>query len=134
MARGTTLLAGVAVATMALGGAVTSGAQGKSTNDGVYTAAQAAAGKELFGKACESCHNPGKFAGTEFKRAYEGKALSELDAGMSEMPMDDPGSLKPEDVAALIAYFLDMNKYPAGQAALSGAPENLKTIMVSPRP
>lgn len=126
------VMAGVSLAS--LGGVVVARAQGKSTNDGVYTAAQAATGKELFHTACESCHNPGKFAGTEFKRAYEGKALSELDAGMSEMPMDNPGSLKPEDVATLIAYFLEMNKYPAGQTALSGAPDALKAIMVAPRP
>ena len=73
-------------------------------------------------------------AGAEFARAYGSKALSEIDAGMSEMPMDNPGSLKREDVASLIAYFLEMNKYPAGQKALSGEADALKAIMVAPRP
>lgn len=109
-------------------------AQSPTTNDGIYTAAQAAKGKQLFGQVCESCHNPGKFAGAEFARAYGSKALSEIDAGMSEMPMDNPGSLQREDVAALIAYFLEMNKYPAGQKALSGEADALKAIMVAPRP
>jgi mono/diheme cytochrome c family protein len=116
MARTAILLAGMlAVASMGL---VAVRAQGPTTNDGIYTAAQAAKGKALFGQACESCHNPGKFAG----------------AGMSEMPMDNPGSLKREDVASLIAYFLEMNKYPAGQKALSGEADALKAIMVAPRP
>jgi mono/diheme cytochrome c family protein len=132
MARTAKVLAWVlAVASI---GVVAVRAQGPTTNDGVYTAAQAAKGKALYGQACESCHNPGKFAGAEFARAYGSKPLSEIDAGMSEMPMDNPGSLEREDIAALIAYFLEMNKYPAGQKALSGEADALKTIMVAPRP
>jgi mono/diheme cytochrome c family protein len=132
MARTAILLAGaLAVASM---GVVMVGAQGATTNDGIYTAAQAARGKELYGQVCESCHNPGKFAGAEFTRAYGSKPLSEIDAAMSEMPMDNPGSLKREDVASLIAYFLEMNKYPAGQTTLSGEADALKAIMVAPRP
>jgi S-disulfanyl-L-cysteine oxidoreductase SoxD len=132
MARTAILLAGaLAVASM---GVVAVRAQGPTTNDGIYTAAQAAKGKELYGQVCESCHNPGKFAGAEFNRAYGSKPLSEIDAGMSEMPMDNPGSLKREDVASLIAYFLEMNKYPAGQKVLSGEADALKAIMVAPRP
>ncbi len=132
MARTAILLAGaLAVASM---GVVVVRAQGATTNDGIYTAAQAAKGKELYGQVCESCHNPGKFAGAEFNRAYGSKPLSEIDAAMSEMPMDNPGSLKREDVASLIAYFLEMNKYPAGQKALSGEADALKAIMVAPRP
>ena len=119
---------------MASMGVVAARTQGATTNDGIYTAAQAAKGKELYGQVCESCHNPGKFAGAEFARAYGSKALSEIDAGMSEMPMDNPGSLKREDVAALIAYFLEMNKYPAGEKTLSGEADALKAIMVAPRP
>ncbi|MCC6988573.1 MAG: hypothetical protein IT181_06225 [Acidobacteria bacterium] len=53
---------------------------------------------------------------------------------MAEMPQDNPGSLTEENVASLIAYFLQMNKYPAGQTPLSAAPAALKSIMVSPRP
>ena len=132
MARTAILLAGaLAVASM---GVVVVRAQGATTNAGISPAAQAAKGKELYGQVCESCHNPGKFAGAEFNRAYGSKPLSEIDAGMSEMPMDNPGSLKREDVASLIAYFLEMNKYPAGQTALSGEADALKAIMVAPRP
>lgn len=105
--------------------------QGATTNDGVYTAAQAASGKELYGQVCESCHQPSKFSGSEFSRAYGEKPLSEIDAALSSMPMDNPGSLKPAEVAQLIAYFLSMNKYPAGDKELSGEPDNLKTITVA---
>jgi mono/diheme cytochrome c family protein len=133
MARMALLLAG-ALAVASVGGVVAARAQGATTNDGVYTAEQAAKGKELYGQLCESCHQPGKFAGAEFTRAYGSKPLSEIDAGMSEMPMDNPGILKREDIATLIAFFLEMNKYPAGQKALDGEADALKGIMVAPRP
>jgi S-disulfanyl-L-cysteine oxidoreductase SoxD len=114
-------------------GAAMARLQGKSTAEGVYTTEQAVKGKELYGKVCESCHQPAKFTGAEFTRAYGSKPLSEIDGAMAEMPMDNPGSMSRDDVASLIAYFLSMNKYPAGQAPLSGEADVLKNIMVSPR-
>ncbi len=107
--------------------------QGTTTNDGVYTEAQAAQGKELYTQVCESCHQPAKFVGAEFTRAYVDKPLVEINRSMAEMPQDNPGSLKPDDVAALIAYFLQQNKYPAGKTPLSGDADALDKIMVSPR-
>lgn len=118
---------------MAASGGVPARTQGKSTADGVYSAEQAAKGKEIYGQACESCHQPAKFSGAEFTRAFGNRPLSDIDGAMAEMPMDNPGSLSRDDVAALIAYFLSMNKYPAGPAPLSGELDALKSIMVSPR-
>ena len=115
-------------------GTVAAHAQGASTSDGVYTAAQATKGQALYAQACETCHQPAKFTGAEWTRAYVGRPLAEVNGAMAEMPADNPGSLTPDDVASLIAYFLQMNSYPAGQASLSGAPEALKSIMVAPRP
>ncbi len=115
-------------------GAQTQDAPGGSTSDGVYTVAQAAAGQKLYAQVCETCHQPAKFSGAEFNRAYVGRTLSVIDHAMGEMPLDNPGSLTADDVASLIAYFLQMNKYPAGEKPLSGAPEVLKSIMVAPQP
>jgi mono/diheme cytochrome c family protein len=106
----------------------------KSTADAVYTEAQATKGKELFHEKCESCHNPEMFSGAEWTRAYVGRPLSEVSGAMAEMPMDNPGSLTAEETGALIGYFLSMNKYPAGETALSGELEALKAIMIGPRP
>ena len=50
-------------------------AGGPSTSDGVYTAEQAEAGKTAFAEKCASCHEPGKFTGAEFTRAYVGRPL-----------------------------------------------------------
>ncbi|HUU36305.1 MAG TPA: cytochrome c [Vicinamibacterales bacterium] len=125
----------VAVVTLASwSGSAAARGPGASTNDRVYTAAQAAKGQELYAQVCETCHQPAKFTGAEFTRAFVGRSLSEIDHAMAEMPADNPGSLTSDDVAALIAYFLQMNEYPAGETPLSGEPAALKSIMVSPRP
>jgi S-disulfanyl-L-cysteine oxidoreductase SoxD len=128
MARHVMVLSAV-VTVASWGVSVAARAPGASTNDGVYTAAQAAKGQELYGQVCETCHQP-----AEFTRAYVGRPLSEINHAMAEMPADNPGTLTSDDVAALIAYFLQMNKYPAGQTPLSGAPDALKSILISPRP
>lgn len=133
MARNVIVLAAV-VAVAAWSGSAAARAPGASTNDGVYTAAQAAKGQELYSQACATCHEPAKFTGAEFTRAFVGRPLSDIDRAMAEMPADNPGSLTADDVASLIAYFLQMNKYPAGPTPLSGASAALKGIMVSPRP
>ncbi|MEZ5291181.1 MAG: cytochrome c [Vicinamibacterales bacterium] len=109
-------------------------AQGPTTADGVYTSDQAAKGKALFAEVCLTCHQPAKFTGAEFTRAYVGKPLSEISATMAEMPQDNPGSLTAAEFATLIAYFLEMNEYPAGAAPLDGETSALRRIMVSPRP
>lgn len=133
MARGAMVWAGAIVA-VALGGGVAARTQGASTSDGVFTAAQATKGQELYAHTCESCHQPAKFTGAEWTRAYVGRPLDEVNRAMAEMPADNPGSLSTDDVAALIAYFLEMNNYPVGRTPLSGAPDALKSIMIAPRP
>jgi cytochrome c peroxidase len=138
MGRRIAILAGVfAIASWGAAAAVRAqapAAGGPSTTDGVYTTEQATKGKELFREKCESCHNAEKFSGAEWTRAYVGRPLSEVNASMAEMPMDNPGSLTPDEIGTLIGYFLSLNKYPTGQAALKGDQDTLKGIMVSPRP
>lgn len=137
MTRGLVLVVLVVLAVAAVaawGGVVVVRAQGASTSDGVYTAVQATTGQVLYAQTCENCHQPAKFTGAEWTRAYVGRPLAEVNGAMTEMPADNPGTLTPDDIASLIAYFLQMNNYPAGQAPLSGAPDALKSIMVAPRP
>jgi polar amino acid transport system substrate-binding protein len=42
------------------------------------------------------------------------------------MPEDNPGSLKPQQYADVVAYFLELNGYPEGKAELD--PAAIKTI------
>ncbi len=131
MTRGLVLVVALMAAWGGVGAVRT---QGPSTSDGVYTADQATKGQALYAQTCESCHQPAKFTGAEWTRAYVGRPLAEVDGAMAEMPADNPGTLTPDDIASLIAYFLHMNKYPAGQTPLSSAPDALKSIMVTARP
>ena len=102
-------------------GIVTAAAQAptKSTNDGVYTAAQADRGKKTFGDKCTACHEPSRFSGETFHESWDNKALKEIwDVASGTMPEDNPGSLKQNEYADIIAYFLSLNEYPAGDAEL----------------
>ena len=101
----------------------------KTANDGVYIAAQADRGESLFKEQCASCHAPGDFTSDDFLKKWTGKPLHELFATVSEtMPMDSPGTLKPQQYADLVSYILELNKFPAGQEELKSGAEGLKAI------
>jgi alcohol dehydrogenase (cytochrome c) len=96
---------------------------------GVYTAAQATAGAAIATAQCSTCHganlegNSGPpLAGTEFMSKWSGQTADDLrDIIATQMPFSSPGSLKPDQVLAVLAYILQQNKYPAGDAALTAA-------------
>lgn len=115
IATGTTLA-------LALGGAALHGqAPQKTTNSAVYTVAQAERGKTVFGEKCTTCHEPARFSGTNFLDSWEGKPLKEIwDIASGTMPEDNPGSLKPQEYGDIIAYFLHMTGFPAGETELAG--------------
>jgi mono/diheme cytochrome c family protein len=102
----------------------------KTTNGSVYTAAQAERGKQVFGEKCGACHDPARFTGDAFFDAFDGKALKELwDIASGTMPEDNPGSLKPQEYGDIVAYFLNLNAFPAGEVELpgnAGAMANIK--------
>jgi mono/diheme cytochrome c family protein len=88
--------------------------------DGVYTAAQATAGRDLFASACQSCHTPTVHAGPPFKAKWYGRDLGELFGYLrAEMPKSDPGSLSDEEYVQSIAYLLRINGMPAGNTPLA---------------
>ena len=94
----------------------------KSVNEGVYTAAQADRGAAVFKTSCTACHDTGRFTGDDFLAGWTGKSLHALfDHVSTTMPEDNPGSLKPQQYADVIAYLLKLNEYPTGNTELSGA-------------
>ena len=103
----------------------------KSVKAGVYTAAQADRGQTLFRSKCASCHAPNRFTDDLFYSAFAGKPLWEMfDVISDSMPEDNPGSLKKEEYAEVIAYLLKLNNFPAGQAELPVDKEALSLIMM----
>jgi mono/diheme cytochrome c family protein len=114
-----------------LGAAVIGAAQpSKSVNDGVFTAAQAARGEQIFKGKCGSCHYPGRFTGDDLFKAFAGKPLAELFGVMREsMPEDNPGTLPAQEYGDVVAYFLQLNKFPTGADELVGSDEVMGAIL-----
>ncbi len=98
---------------------------------GVYTKAQAEAGKALYDVECLVCHGPREFTGSLFQRRWFTPPVSGLFAHvMNTMPQDAPGSLSPAEVATLVAYLLELNGQPAGPTPLPVEMEKLAQIRV----
>ena len=120
-------VAGPAFATAAAG----EQAPQKTTNSGVYTAAQAERGQKVFSDKCTACHEPARFSGETFLESWNGKALKELwDVASGTMPEDNPGSLKQQEYGDILAYFLSLNEYPAGDTELAGNAAAMANIKV----
>jgi mono/diheme cytochrome c family protein len=103
--------------------------QERSVKSGVYTATQAGRGEALFRTNCASCHAPNRFTDDLFYMSFAGKPLWEMyDVISDTMPEDNPGSLKPQEYADVMTYFLKLNKFPEGQDELPPTKEVLSTI------
>ena len=105
-------------------------AQEKLASAGVYTAAQADRGMNLYDSQCASCHELSRFKGKDFASAWADKSLADLHTAVKSMPMDNPGSLKPEEYADVLSYFLSINGYPAGETELPSTDDEIKAIKV----
>ena len=94
--------------------------------EGAFTAAQAARGERTFDEVCAGCHDSGEFAGARFRLGWVDRSVGELfDIISTLMPEGDPGSLSPGEYAAVVAYLLQLNGYPAGETPL---PANLSAL------
>jgi mono/diheme cytochrome c family protein len=122
---------GVALA-VTLGATVTSGqTPSKTTNSGVYTAAQAERGKKVFEAKCTACHDTARFTGDTFLDPWVGKPLKDVwDIASGTMPEDNPGSLPQQDYGDIIAYFLQLNSFATGDAELKGDANAMAAIQI----
>ena len=95
------------------------GQSGGSVLDGVFTEAQASRGEATFRRVCSACHDTGEFSGGRFRLTWVGQSAGDLfDTIATLMPEGDPGSLTPAQYAAVVAYLLQVNGYPAGESDL----------------
>src|SRR5690606_30296867 len=92
----------------------------KTTNDGVYTRAQADGAKTQFDKICADCHpftvaakkKPADLPlGDEpFFESWSGRTLSEMITLIAlTMPNDGSATVTDEEAANLVAYILQQN-------------------------
>jgi S-disulfanyl-L-cysteine oxidoreductase SoxD len=112
------------------------GQQGENTrsvHSGVYSAAQADRGVRVFESECSLCHAPAEFAGRIFQLTWNGRDVGTLFSQIrTTMPLDRPGSLPPDQYAAVVAYILRLNGYPAGEQALPVDPKALSRMRIEP--
>jgi mono/diheme cytochrome c family protein len=112
----------------------------KTTEDGIYSAAQATHGKDLYTQQCSACHladltgsgEAPPLVGDAFTSSWDGHSVNELDQSvLNTMPLDNPGSLDPNDALAIVTYIFQVNEFPAGKDALKNDTATLQSITIS---
>jgi quinoprotein glucose dehydrogenase len=130
-----TLVAGAVLGSAALGLAVTLVAQTspRTVRDGVFSAEQAARGAGVFESVCANCHEIAELVGPDaYLDEVDGQPLWEtFDYISTEMPEDDPASLRLEEYAAVLAYLFSVYGLPSGSAELSVERESLEAITIA---
>lgn len=95
--------------------------------DGVYTPQQAERGQTTYREECSKCHGENlaggeagpALTGDEFLHKWIGKTAGDLfEKTRRTMPLEDPGGLSRRQYAAIVAYILKANDFPAGQKEL----------------
>lgn len=105
----------------------------RSIVDRVYSVAQAERGEARFKVSCSSCHTPGSFAGGSFAERWNGQTMAEaFDFVSNAMPENDPGGLKKQEYADVLAFILSVNGYPVGNDELPPDPVELKKLAIVP--
>jgi S-disulfanyl-L-cysteine oxidoreductase SoxD len=122
-------------------GTLVGAAQGsKTAKDGIYTEAQATRGKTAYLASCASCHQEGlqgadlapPLKGDDFLLPWTSKSVQDLfDRVATTMPGDAPGSLPPQVNADIVAYMLQVNRFPAGTEELKADPAALKGMALA---
>ena len=105
--------------------------------DGIYTDQQAGRGETAYREACVSCcgtklesqEEIPPLAGSDFTSRWDAMSVGDLfDEMQISMPADRPGQLSEEQNAAILAYILKFNKFPAGRKELPASADALRGI------
>jgi mono/diheme cytochrome c family protein len=133
------LLIGVSLlflgASIAAGGSTPQPQDPKSILDRIFSVAQAERGETRFKVSCSSCHTVDEFAGGSFAERWSGQTMGEVFEYVSTtMPQNDPGGLKPEEYASVLAYILRMNAYPVGSDDMPADKDALAKFQIVPNP
>jgi S-disulfanyl-L-cysteine oxidoreductase SoxD len=114
----------------------------QSVWDGVYTEEQAGRGQTYYQQSCGRCHGA-NLAGTfetpplmgRFIPYWSGTTMDVMfDYVSTAMPLDRPGSLGPTANAAIVAYLLKANGFPAGTKEFGSTADVQKTISFDSAP
>lgn len=114
----------------------------KTSNDGIYTKAQADAAKKQYDKICAECHaftvaakkKPKDLPlGDEpFFENWTGRPLTELVTLIAlTMPNDGSAVVTDEEAVDLVAYILQQNGFPPGSQPLTK--ETASAVLARPK-
>jgi mono/diheme cytochrome c family protein len=118
-------------------------AQSRTTQEAVYSDAQATRGEEIYARTCASCHaadlsgsgQAPALADADFNKEWNDQPLSDLFERIhATMPADAPGTLKPAEVADVMAFLFAKAHLPAGATELPGDTAALKSITYAAPP
>ncbi|HWW87805.1 MAG TPA: cytochrome c, partial [Vicinamibacterales bacterium] len=120
------------------------GAQGPAPGPAraaMYTAAQATTGESLYRQFCAGCHGATLIGGTApplagpaFEASWSDPRVTAADVffiARTTMPPRASNSLTGQDHAAVFAYILKMNGFPAGATALTATSEQLESAHIA---
>jgi S-disulfanyl-L-cysteine oxidoreductase SoxD len=111
---------------------------------GVFTAAQADRGGDVYAQSCANCHGGGlegadmspALAGAAFMASWNDLTLGDLFERIRiSMPADRPGTLSRQQMTDVIAFVLRSNQFPTGATELpteTPALRAMKFVMVKP--
>ena len=110
--------------------------QSQTVRQGVYTEEQGRRGQALYKDQCASCHGDtltGRIgpplAGADFLADWDKEPLSELfNKIRNTMPQNAPGKLSGPQTADIVAYILQVGKFPSGRTELRPDEAVLKQI------
>ena len=111
--------------------------------DGVYTEAQAERGRGSYQQTCLSCHRDDlrgdstapSLVGESFLFLWGDMEVGELSARIQKvMPPERPGSLTAQAYTDIVAFILQKNGFPTGEAELAAGPGKAKILITSKRP
>jgi mono/diheme cytochrome c family protein len=139
---------GTALCTCALGAALSltgHARQLRSVTDGVYSAGQAARGRQIYQAQCAECHGSAMegasgppLIGDSFLANWSARSLADfVDKIQKTMPFNLAGNLSRQQSTDLAADILQAGRFPTGQAELSDAmlaQITFPTVRTSPAP
>jgi S-disulfanyl-L-cysteine oxidoreductase SoxD len=105
--------------------------------EGIYTPDQAARGEAAYRARCASCHGASlegsedapPLIGRDFALDWNCANIADLFEKIQfTMPANRPGLLSQEQVADILAYILQANRFPAGRSALPSDVDGLRGI------
>ncbi len=114
-----------------------------TASNGIYTKDQADASQKLYANACASCHGRDlrgteggvALVGDRFIGKWKDKSVKELFVYTQNfMPKTQPKSIDDKNCAALIAFILEANDFPAGTLPLNGKDVKLAKTKIGTSP